>query len=205
VSGARYVVLEGIDGCGKTLQLEMLRRRMMAAGVTAIELAEPSYGPTGRPIRRRLLDGSMGDANEQRRLFDADRIEHVATKIGPALAFVRAHPSFALIQSRGYISAAAYQGGDLEQTLTEQRSLTPAPDRIVILDVEPSVALTRIAGSRRPDMFEKEKFLEQVAERYRKICTIDSLCVLIDGHGSPEDVADRVAHAICWKIDGEIA
>ncbi len=104
----KYIAFEGIDGSGKDTQLALLARRLEREGITSIILREPSHGVRGRRIRADL-SSMTEDVEEQRALFTADRVDHVATKIAPALVFARANPSFVILQNRSILSAAAYQ------------------------------------------------------------------------------------------------
>jgi dTMP kinase len=136
----QYIAFEGIDRSGKDTQIALLARRLERQGVTPIILHEPSYGTYGRRIRA-TLKSITEDIGEQRALFAADRIDHVATKIAPALSFVRANPSFVILQSRSILSAAAYQprgDGDegLRATIEAELRIAPMPDAIVVLDLQ---------------------------------------------------------------------
>ena len=115
----KNIAFEGIDGSGKDTQLALLARRLEREGVTPIILHEPSFGVHGRRIRAGLVSITE-DIEEQRALFTADRADHVASKIAPELAFVRANSGFVILQNRCILSAAAYQPrGDGDEGLLE--------------------------------------------------------------------------------------
>ena len=154
-----YVAFEGIDGSGKDTQIALLAHHLEHEGITPIILHEPSYGVHGRRIRASLRS-ITDNAEEQRALFTADRIDHVATKIAPALAFVQANPGFVILQSRSILSAAAYQPrgvGDvgLRETIEAELRIAPMPDVIIVLDLPVEIALNRIASEGGPAPLER--------------------------------------------------
>ena len=90
----RFVVLEGIDGCGKTTQLQALadwlpRSGLMPPQATLVVTREPGGTPLGRSLRQLLLHPPEGAAPGERAellLYAADRAQHVEACIAPALA-----------------------------------------------------------------------------------------------------------------------
>jgi dTMP kinase len=196
----QYVAFGGIDGSGKDTQLGLLARRIEREGITPIILHEPSYGLHGRQIRAnlRLITENL---EEQRALFTADRIDHVAKKIAPALAFVRANPGFVILQSRSILSAAAYQprgiGGDgLRETIQAELRIAPMPDAIIVLDLAVEIAVERIARKGGPSPLERPDRLTAAAERYRKLCELLPVCRVVDAAGDRASVASRVYDAL---------
>jgi dTMP kinase len=192
----RYVAFEGIDGSGKDTQLALLARRVEREGITPIILHEPSYGVHGRQIRA-SLNSITENVEEQRALFTADRIDHVAKKIAPALSFVRANPGFVILQSRSILSAAAYQprciGDDgLRETIQAELRIAPMPDTIIVLDLAVEIAVDRIARKGGPTPFERPDRLAAVGERYRRLCELLPVCRRVDATGERASVASRV-------------
>jgi dTMP kinase len=197
----QYLVFEGIYGCGKHEQIKLLSAHLIGQGVTTIQLLEPSYGPHGREIRRRLKVGDMGTLAEQRDLFTGDRREHVDSKVVPLLKLARSRPGFLILQSRTYISAAAYQSDtddndSLLAIIAEQEAFAPAPDHILVLDLPVDAAIDRLDRVRRRDALEQREILCRAQQIYRRLAMIHSKCILIDAQGSPGEVASRVRHAV---------
>src|SRR4051812_45372980 len=133
----KYIAFEGVDGSGKDTQLALLAHRLEREGITPIILHEPSFGVHGRGIRDGLPSITQ-NIEAQRALFSADRADHVATKIAPALGFVRANPGFIILQNRSIISAAAYQprgmtGDALLETVDAELRIAPLPEMIIVL------------------------------------------------------------------------
>jgi dTMP kinase len=189
----QYIAFEGIDGTGKDTQIAMLARRLERNGITPITLHEPSYGVHGRQIRA-TLNKITENVEEQRALFTMDRIDHVATKIAPALAFVRTNPGFVILQNRSILSAAAYQPrgiGDngLRATIDAETRIAPMPDFIFVLDLPVNIALGRIENEGSPSPLERPDRLAAAAERYRRLCELFPRCRLIDATGDRADIA----------------
>jgi dTMP kinase len=194
-----YIAFEGIDGSGKNTQLALLAQRLEIEGITPIILHEPSYGVHGRRIRAGLKSITE-DVEEQRALFTADRVDHVAAKIAPALAFVRANPSFVILQNRSILSAAAYQprgSGDrgLRETIDAELRIAPMPEVIIVLDLSVEMALDRI-GESNTDSMEHPDRLEAARKRYRRLAELLPICLLIDAAGDRASVAARVYTSI---------
>lgn len=197
----RYICFEGVDGAGKSLQMSILSDFLAKRGITPICLFEPSYGAIGLEIRRRVVNGTIGNVETQRELFTADRRDHVERKIRPLLAFVRSTPGFVILQSRSYISAAAYQSIlnddlSLDAVLGNQETFAPAPDLILILDLPVESAVARLERRGDQDTFESLENLNQVRQRYKRIAAIRAQCVLVDAAGDSELVASRIRDVI---------
>lgn len=196
----RYIAIEGIDGAGKDTQIALLAQWLDRAGITPIVLHEPSHGPHGRRIRAGLAM-LTDNVDEQRALFTADRIDHVATKIEPALSLVRLNPGFALLQNRSLLSAAAYQPlhdseEGLRDTIEAERQIAPMPDMILILDLSPEVAMKRIAAAGSADSLERLEVLSAARQRYLRLARVMPECVLVDASAHPAIVAKHILAAI---------
>jgi dTMP kinase len=147
------VVIDGIDGAGKTTQVEALRHSLAAVGEVPVTSKEPTDGPWGQKIRESALNGRM-TLDEELAAFVEDRNEHVNGKVHPALAAGRI-----VILDRYYYSTIAYQGcrgADVKKIEHDMESRFPVPDLTIILDVEPSVSLCRIRSRNDiPNQFEE--------------------------------------------------
>lgn len=161
------VVFEGIDGGGKTTQAGLLKAACEAAGLPVRLSKEPTDGQHGARLRASAATGRLS-AEEELELFILDRRAHVEQVIQPAL-----DAGEIIILDRYYFSTAAYQGIrglDVDDILKRNEAFSPAPDLLVILDVEPRVGLSRVHG--RGDvanLFEREDDLAKCAEIFRGI------------------------------------
>ena len=160
------VAFEGIDGAGKTTQVRLLEARLRNDGIPFISTKEPTQGSWGQKIRSSAQSGRMSPADELD-AFVRDRREHVAGLIEPSLAAGKV-----VIVDRYYLSTVAYQGarGLDPAALLALNSFAPAPDVLIILDVEPSLGLQRIRQrGDRADLFELEEELAKARAIFRAL------------------------------------
>jgi dTMP kinase len=161
-----FIVLEGIDGTGKSTQAALLAERLRARGVETSVFREPTGGVWGRKIRAKARKaGSLTPAQELD-LFIRDRRENVALNIAPALA-----RGEAVVLDRYYFSTIAYQGArglDPKRIRRLNEAFAPKPDLVFILDLDPARGLARIRGrGARDELFEREDYLRRVRALFR--------------------------------------
>ncbi len=169
MNGGRLIAFEGLDGSGKSTQLELLATRLRAAGCDVITTREPTEFPSGQRIREMALSGEALEPEEELRWFVEDRRVHVAEVIAPALRAKRV-----VLTDRYYLSTVAYQGArglDFEAILADSEAEFPIPDLVVLLEMDPERALSRVRtrGGVIEGVFERRDFLERVAEVFRVI------------------------------------
>jgi len=199
-----FIAFEGIDGSGKSTQVALLADRLGAAGWEVIATREPGGTPIGQAIRGILLDpaNTSLDPRAEALLFAADRAQHVAEVIRPALA------RGAIVLGDRYLdSSVAYQG--LARGLGEERvadlsawatgGLTA--DLTVLLDLDP-----RTARDRRPtaDRIEGERsaFHEQAAHGLRRRAQAAPDRFLVIPAGRPATlIAEEVHSAVGALLD----
>lgn len=160
VSGGLLVVVEGLDGAGKSSVMKQLAAYCEERGISVVLSREPTDGQWGKQIRASALTGRL-PLEEEFELFIRDREDHVARLILPEL-----EKGSVVILDRYYFSSAAYQGArglDPEQILARNEAFAPAPDLVLLLDCTAEVSLERIRkrGS-VPDEFERLDALEAV-------------------------------------------
>jgi dTMP kinase len=193
-----FVTLEGIEGSGKSTQARRLAARL---GPDTVLTQEPGGTEVGRLIRGLLLDHghqAIAPAAEVL-LFFADRAQHVAELVRPALDQGRS-----VVSDRYTDSSLAYQGYgrglDRALILAVARLATEGlqPDLTILLDLPVEVGLAR-AGRRSPhDRLESEvrEFHDRVRAGYLEMAEAEpSRWVRVDAEGSAEEVAERVAAA----------
>ncbi len=164
----RFITVEGIDGAGKSTQIEAIKETLHARGIEVIHTREPGGTPLSETIRGHLLNDHMDPATETL-LFFAARAEHLAQVIRPALA------RGAWVLSDRFTDATyAYQVGGRGFPAEKVEALEAwthgdlQPDMTILFDVAPEVAAARLAASRQLDRFEKENvdFFTRVREAY---------------------------------------
>lgn len=209
----RFVVLEGIDGCGSTTQVGSLVASFRSEGVAALATCEPSSGPVGTLIRsaleHRLSDRAgasvdlTGDALAL--LFAADRLDHLAREVEPALARGQL-----VVCDRYVLSSLAYQSAASDrrdenlpwlETLNE-RAL--AADLTIVIDVsDETAAKRRAARGGKPELFETVELQRRLARLYARAEQLlpGQRVVHVDGEGAPEEVARHVLSIVREVVD----
>lgn len=190
----RLIVFEGGEASGKSTQAARF-----AADIGALLTREPGGTETGKRIRALVLDpGASAIAPwTEALLMAADRAQHVAEVIEPALATGRD-----VVTDRYVPSSLAYQGFgrglDVEQLWRLSTDFAGAmqADLVVLLDVPASVAAARLQGRDRMEAA-GDDFHARVAEGYRRMATAHpDRWLVVDGDGSVDEVAARVRDAV---------
>jgi len=158
------IALEGIDGTGKSTQLNLLAGYLRNAGYEVVATREPTDGPAGKRIRASFSSRHLLTPQEELSLFMEDRRQHVRECILPAL-----HRGAVVVTDRYYLSTAAYQGArglDPVRIVRENERFAPAPDLAIILELSPEEGIRRIKGLRGdiPNDFEAMDTLVRAAE-----------------------------------------
>jgi len=179
------LVVEGVDGAGKSTVVRKLAAYCEASGLDYIASREPTDGQWGKAVRQSALTGRLS-LEEELELFLKDRREHVEKLIRPALAAGRV-----IILDRYYLSTAAYQGArgaDPEKILAENEHFAPAPDLALLLDLPPVDGLIRVkTRGDVPNEFEREQTLTEVR---RIFLSIDRPWIArVNAGRDPEEVA----------------
>ena len=196
----RFITLEGVEGVGKTTNIEFLRELLEQRGIDVLVTREPGGTPLAEDVRQVLLqirDESMDPITEALLVFAA-RSQHVSTVIEPALNEWRW-----VLCDRYTDATYAYQGGgrgvalETLERLAEFAQGSLWPDLTIYLDAPVDKALARIAN-RQPDRFETEDsdFFARVRARYLAIEESEERVVLIDATQSIEEVRLRLVDAI---------
>ena len=207
-----FVVLDGVDGCGKTTQAARLASALaeLRGGEGSLHLREPGSTAAGERIRELVLEPDLAlGRGTLAMLFAAARRETLEQLVAPALAQGRD-----VVIERFHASTYAYQGsaqlagGEAASPFTDDALLAllrtwsgdPVPDVEVILDLPPAVAFERAAAREggATDRFEARgvSFQEGVAAAMRDYAGRVDAAVVVDGAGSEDEVAERVLAAV---------
>ncbi len=165
----RFITFEGIDGAGKSSQIQALVRLLEARGIGVEQTREPGGTELGEQLRNLLLHHGMHLETEAMLMFAARR-EHLAARIMPAL-----HAGRWVVSDRFSDATYAYQVGgrglDPLKFAALEAWVHPdfQPDLTLIFDLAPAQAAVRLAGTgQAPDRFERERcdFFERVRAAY---------------------------------------
>jgi dTMP kinase len=193
----RFVVVEGGEGVGKSTQVERLAASLRASGREVVVTHEPGDTATGAELRAVLLHADRAiDARAELLLMLADRAQHVAEVIRPAL-----DRGAVVVCDRYTPSTLAYQGvarglgvDDVER-LSAWAAAGVEPDLVIVLDLDDALAEARVSADR--DRFERAgaEFHALVRAAYRDLAG-EKGWTLVDAAGTPEQVGERVRAAL---------
>jgi dTMP kinase len=210
-SGGVLIAFEGGEGAGKSTQIALLAEAIRATGRTVVVTHEPGATSVGRQIRGLVLDSDERiSPRSEALLFAADRAQHVATVIRPAL-----DRGEVVITDRFVDSSLAYQGAGRTLALEDVKRLSRwateelVPDLTVLLDVPAEVGLARMhrreagpeagtgnSSSSGPDRLEREtlEFHERVRAGFRSLAESDpNRYLVLDASRPIQDLAATIS------------
>ena len=179
-----YIVFEGIDGAGKTTQIQMLAEWLEANGFRVETLREPTDSKVGVLIREILQQPDAQTEEVQRilgllfaadRLFIMDRLED-ESKI--------------IISDRSFLSSLVYQ--DDADWIEVLNRYAKRPDLLILLDLDAKTSVARASGD---DTFENEGMLTEVRQKYLNLAE-DYRCEIIDATNGPNKVSSDIKKAV---------
>ena len=205
----KLITFEGIDGSGKTTQIDLLESELKQKGISTLVLREPGGTKLSEKIREILLDRDniALSPSAESLLFVASRAQLTAEKIKPALELDQY-----VICDRFADSTVAYQGygrGMNVEYLEELNNFATdsiQPDLTIILDIDPKKAAIRM-GSDVPDRMEStgsEFFLKVRAGCYEISHRFPLRCVIIDGDQTESGVFASIIKEVNNKLFKEI-
>ncbi len=198
----RFIVIEGIDGAGKSTQIELLAEKLRAAGRTVHITAEPTASVSGGLLRDALGGISSRTPCEMAALFVLDRIFH---NVNPNGINAMLQKDIDVICDRYYYSSLAYQGSQTDLKWVADMNLNcpeiRKPDLCIFLDLAPEESLKRISkGRTTTELYEKLDVLQSVRKRFFDIFDLlkerDNIKVIDTTGDSIEEVAKKIAELI---------
>ena len=179
-----YIVLEGIDGAGKSTQIKNLKTWLEDNGLKVETIVEPSDSDVGKLIREILTRSDATSDNVQKTLgllFAADRlllmnrIEKLESE------------NVVVISDRSFYSSLSYQSP--QDWIKELNKFAKIPDMVLLLDLDVKKSVERTDGI---DEFENEEFLTGVKANYLDLAENNDNFVVIDANNGPNKVSSDI-------------
>ncbi len=164
-----YIVLEGIDGSGKSTQTKFLKKWMQNMGLNVELIAEPTTSPVGQLIRELLLNPHTDKPDFQKKLgllFAADRL-FLKDKLNSL------ENDKIILSDRSYYSSLVYQ--EPKEWICSLNRYAKKPDLIILLDVDEKTAMKRCKGT---DGFENEAFLKNTRQKYLDLAKKEKMVIV---------------------------
>lgn len=194
-----FIVLEGIDSCGKSTQAELLKDYFISHNDRAVISPEPSNGVIGNLIRNTLKQRIFFTSDRQKfdeqmaYLFAADRHDHLYNDIDGVFQLMR--NGFHVIVPRYYFSSLAYNSSTPEQfaLVHKLNEKFPNPDLLIYLDITIKTSLERLQQRSLKEVYENEAKLTQVKEIYQQILDeYQDLSLIIDGTKDKQTIHQQI-------------
>ncbi|BDS05210.1 thymidylate kinase [Oceaniferula spumae] len=185
----KLIVIEGIDGTGKSTQATLLAEALRTQGHEVVQSHEPTNGPWGKKLRESATTGRL-TIDDELDYFLKDRQQHVEELITPTV-----ERGGIVILDRYYFSSMAYQGArglDPTEIRRKNEAFAPVPDLLIILDLDVDVALKRI-GVRdgAANEFEKKENLQYCRDLFLSLAD-EPFAHVIDAEQNVEQVQSAV-------------
>lgn len=202
VAGGVFISIEGVDGAGKSTQVRRLADELTRQGHDVVCTHEPGATPLGSHLRDLLLHADAPvDPRAEALLYAADRAQHVAEVIRPAL-----ERGSVVITDRYLDSSIAYQGAGRTLSAATIRDLSLwatdglLPDATLLLDLPVAQALVRRNGTgEAPDRLEREQidFHQRVRDGFLRLAQQDpERITVIDADQDGDVIAANVLRAV---------
>jgi dTMP kinase len=209
----KFITFEGLDGCGKSTQLERLAAALRADGLEVVETREPGGTASGERIRQILLDSAttgLSPLTEMALMF-ASRAQHLREVILPGL-----HLGKYVLCDRFTDSTEAYQGGGRKlgsQAVLELHRILCEdvwPDLTILMESDVSASVQRArrrnllkasdgSGEADESRFERESraFFTRVHDTFHAIAQREpGRVVVVDARGTPEETSGRILEIV---------
>jgi len=202
--GGKFIVFEGIDGCGKGTMLSLTAKWLFSKEFDNILLTrEPTYSGIGSRIRKILRSDRdpVDKAKLMLGLYIEDRKEHLEKVIKPALRI-----NSIILCDRYKYSTMCYQhtqGIPMEKIIYLHKRML-VPDLVLVLDVDVDVAMARMSAERKSkEKFEQRDFLMEIRQNYLQLPNLlpNENIKIIDANASVEEVFEKIKKEVKKVIE----
>ena len=188
-----YIVLEGIDGAGKSTQIKLLKEWLENNGLKVETVVEPTDFEVGKLIRELLTRSDATSDTMQKTLgllFAADRLI-LMDKIEKLES-----ENTVVISDRSFYSSLVYQKP--QEWIKELNKYAKIPDLVLLLDLDVKKSVERCDGT---DEFENEEFLTGVKQNHLDLAKSNDNFKIIDANNGPNKVSSDIKKAVAPLVD----
>lgn len=199
-----FIVFEGIDGSGKSTQINLLAKALSDAGISVAVTAEPTNGDIGKLLRSYLKGEKVTDNRAIAPLFAADRLDHITAEGGILDLLAKGKT---VLCDRYYLSSFAYQAVDcdLDWVIEVNRMARELakPDIHIFLDLPEDVSMQRVQNRGETELFEQIDRQKAIRENFFKIfekLKDEENIFIVDATRSPNEIAkDIINKVLCTE------
>ncbi|MDA0147948.1 dTMP kinase [Vibrio sp. LaRot3] len=207
---AKFIVVEGLEGAGKSTAIQAVLDTLKAAGIESIKnTREPGGTALAEKLRSLVKQEHEGEVLQDMTellMMYAARVQLVENVIKPALA-----QGTWVVGDRHDMSSQAYQGGGRQISRDTMQSLRDTtlgefkPDLTLYLDIDPRVGLERARGRGELDRIEKMdmSFFDRTRERYLEIANGDDSVLIINAEQEIDNVAADIVSALNTWLEAQ--
>lgn len=203
----KFIVLEGLEGAGKTTARQVIFEQLEKAGKTVVQTREPGGTPLAEKLRHLIKHETEEPVSSKAELLMlyAARVQLVENVIKPALAEGKW-----VLGDRHDMSSQAYQGGgrqlerSLLETLKENVLGKFEPDFTLYLDIDPAVGLARVRGRGELDRIEQQSldFFYRTRQRYLELTQNNEKAAIINAEQPLEKVTADIRRTLRqWLVN----
>ena len=183
---AKFIVVEGLDGAGKSTAISFIQKFLEQKNIAAIYTREPGGTKVAEDIRNLALNNYKDEVihcDTELLLMYASRVQHINSLIKPNL-----DNGVTVVSDRFYWSSMAYQGGGRELGFIKLNAINQnfvkdcEPDLIIYLDIDPLIGLQRAKKVGSPDRIEQAglEFFERTRTTFKSLVESYDYAVEID-------------------------
>lgn len=209
----KFIVLEGIEGSGKTVQTKLLLEYLISKRIATYRTQEPSNGPIGKIIRSEYMSGTRkADTDVLNLLCIADRLDHITNEETGLLNFI--NDGICIISDRYYMSSIAYHSipylsnrSKYHQAIEDIMSRNEInrnalrPDVTIFIDADPEVSYDRvIKRSSKKEIFDDLHSIKKLYTTYhdakKYLESIGDNIYTVDGNQTIDDVHNKIINDV---------